>query len=204
MKHLVLLMIIIMIALVSCMPTTDTTNTSLEESSDPLNSVTSEATTGSDIEGDDSELAVTPELIPTSPQESDQDQVEPITEEEKSTMTPSNNEVSNPEQLPQVQIAKEDLANRLNISTDSIEIITVELVTWPNSGMGCPQPGMEYAQVPVDGLLIQLSVDGVEYNYHSGGSRDPFLCQPSPTSKSTPLGLNIKDFITPPSNNIGD
>ena len=212
MKYPTLLMIIIsMIAFVSCVPTTDTKNLPLEESSSPLNSVTLEPITGADTEESDPVLVTTtePEEDQVEPAqgsawESDGNQVVPITTEEISTMTPGNLEVPNPEKLPQVSIAKTDLTTRLNVSTDDIEIMTVELVTWPNSGMGCPQPGMEYKQVPVDGLLIRLKVNGVEYNYHSGGSREPFLCQPSPMVKSTPLGLNIEDFITPPSGSIDE
>jgi hypothetical protein len=36
---------------------------------------------------------------------------------------------------------------------------------------------MAYKQVPQEGVLIRLSVSGTIYNYHGGGSRDPFLCQ---------------------------
>ena len=41
---------------------------------------------------------------------------------------------------------------------------------------GVPLPDMRYEQVPTDGSLIVLSVDGAAYRYHSGGSRPPFLC----------------------------
>ena len=212
MKRLALIMTMITtIALVSCAPTTDMVNTPLEESPNSLNSVTPEPTAGGDTDESSPALVVPnePEEIrvePTQvlPPQSEENQVESITTEEVTTMTPGNMEVPNPDKLPQVGIAKEDLATRLNVSVNDIEILTVELITWPNSGMGCPHPDMAYKQVPVDGLLIQLRVNGVEYNYHSGGSRDPFLCQPSPTVKATPLGLDIKDFITPPSGNIDE
>jgi len=36
---------------------------------------------------------------------------------------------------------------------------------------------MGYLQTPVDGSLIELSVDGTTYRYHSGGARGPFLCE---------------------------
>ncbi|MGD9318190.1 MAG: hypothetical protein PVG56_15245, partial [Anaerolineae bacterium] len=50
-------------------------------------------------------------------------------------------------------------------------------VEWSDGSLGCPQPGMAYKQVPQEGVLIRLSVSGTIYNYHGGGSRDPFLCQ---------------------------
>ena len=73
--------------------------------------------------------------------------------------------------------AKQDLAKRLSVSTDQIDLIEVRSVTWPDGSLGCPQPGMMYTQMVVDGLLIRLRARGNIYEYHSGGSRAPFLCQ---------------------------
>jgi len=73
--------------------------------------------------------------------------------------------------------AKEDLAKRLNIATDQIDLIELQSVVWPDGSLGCPQPGMGYIQVQVDGLLIRLRVGGRIYEYHSGGNRGPFLCE---------------------------
>jgi hypothetical protein len=36
---------------------------------------------------------------------------------------------------------------------------------------------MAYIQVQVEGALVRLRVDGKLYEYHSGGSRPPFLCE---------------------------
>ncbi len=102
-------------------------------------------------------------------------------EEGEATMTPSVVEtpsgVEMSEDLPQVDMAKTDLAERLNVVREAIEVVLVEARTWQDAGMGCPQPGMVYTQVLQDGLLIRLRVDGEEYDYHSGGTRDPFLCE---------------------------
>ena len=77
---------------------------------------------------------------------------------------------------PLVDHAIADLAERLGIAPDRINVLQVSEVVWPNAGLGCPMPEMRYKQVPVDGILIQLSVDGAIYNYHGGGGRKPFLC----------------------------
>jgi hypothetical protein len=96
-----------------------------------------------------------------------------------------------------IQSAKEDLAQRLSISVERIEVVEARSVVWPNAAMGCPQPGMQYKQVPYDGALIRLRADGRVYEYHSGGARGLFLCeQPSGTSKSTPPKLDLS--ATPP------
>jgi len=75
-----------------------------------------------------------------------------------------------------VDVAVADLATRAGVPADAITVVRVEAVTWPDRSLGCPMPGMRYEQVPIDGALIVLAVDSVEYDYHSGGSRPPFLC----------------------------
>jgi hypothetical protein len=96
---------------------------------------------------------------------------------------------------PLVEQAKEDLAARLGIQTSEIELLKYEEVVWPDSSLGCPQPGMEYLQVPMDGVLIRLSAGGQVYNYHSGGSRGVFLCEK--TLQSTKSAPKI-DILPPP------
>jgi hypothetical protein len=73
--------------------------------------------------------------------------------------------------------AKDDLAERLSIAVDQIQLVEFRAVVWPDASLGCPQPGVAYKQVPMDGALIRLEVDGQVYEYHSGGSRPPFLCE---------------------------
>jgi hypothetical protein len=69
-----------------------------------------------------------------------------------------------------------DLAARLGVDSTAIDVVSAEEVTWPDAAVGCPQPGMSYAQVLVNGSRIVLEAGGVEYHYHSGGGGDPFFC----------------------------
>jgi hypothetical protein len=77
---------------------------------------------------------------------------------------------------PFVAIAVDDLAARLDVPPDSIDVLTAVLVVWPNGALGCPEPGRSYTQVMTDGSVIELGVDGLVYRYHSGGSTTPFPC----------------------------
>ncbi len=86
---------------------------------------------------------------------------------------------------PLIDLAVADLAARLGIAPGDIEVISAEEVTWPDASLGCPQPGMAYAQVLTDGARIDLRAGGAVYSYHSGGGRDPFLCE-SPLERSEP------------------
>lgn len=76
-----------------------------------------------------------------------------------------------------VQLAQADLARRQSLAIDSIEVVEVQSVTWPDGSLGCPRPGMVYPQVQIDGLLIRLRAAGQLYAYHSGNARPPFLCE---------------------------
>ncbi len=72
--------------------------------------------------------------------------------------------------------AIEDLATRLKLDKAEIEVVRMEEVDWPDGSLGCPEPGMRYKQVVVNGTFIQLRAGGQLYNYHSGNTRLPFLC----------------------------
>ena len=75
-----------------------------------------------------------------------------------------------------VQFAREDLAGRLDAPLDAIALLKFESVVWPDGSLGCPQPGMAYTQVLVEGYRILLNYQGEIYSYHGGESREPFLC----------------------------
>jgi len=78
---------------------------------------------------------------------------------------------------PFVERARDDLAVRLAVDRDDIELLTAVLVVWPNSALGCPDPKRRYTQVPVDGSVIELGVGDRVYRYHTGGASELFLCE---------------------------
>ena len=78
-----------------------------------------------------------------------------------------------------IDAATADLMKRLSVTRDAIEVVAAQSVVWPDKGLGCPQPGMQYLQVQVDGFRIELRVDNRLYAYHGGGGRGPFLCESS-------------------------
>jgi hypothetical protein len=81
-----------------------------------------------------------------------------------------------------VEQAKTDLAGRLGVPVEQVSVVSTEEVTWPDSSLGCPQPGMNYAQVLTEGTRTILSAGGRQYSYHSGPRRPPFLCENPRTS----------------------
>ena len=86
-----------------------------------------------------------------------------------------------------IEIAKEDLAQRLFIAKSQINIVEARDVVWSNASLGCPQPGMMYAEVLTPGYLILLNANGQDYEYHAGKNSDAFYCEnPSPPGEGMP------------------
>ena len=96
-----------------------------------------------------------------------------------------------------IEKSKADLAQRLSITVNEIIVLEVTSVVWPDSSLGCPQPGMVYIQVPEDGLLIRLQVGDQIYPYHSGGFRDPFLCEQIYKDPNPPPKIDFFNLTTP-------
>jgi hypothetical protein len=112
-------------------------------------------------------------------------------------------DMSDGTQNPLVIQAKEDLAKRLGVQISEIELLSYEEVTWPDSSLGCPQPGMKYLQVPSDGARIRLSAEGLVYDYHSGGNRGVFLCETAFKDLGKPTPIDLTQLTTPaPDNSI--
>ena len=104
-----------------------------------------------------------------------------------------------------IEKAKEDLAQHLTVEISDISLVEAREVVWPDSSLGCPQPGMKYKQVPEDGALIVLQVQETVYEYHNGGSRGLFLCEKAfadpekfPQIDITSLTPQILDKNAPP------
>jgi len=72
--------------------------------------------------------------------------------------------------------AIEDLAQQLSIPETQIQLVEARDVIWTDSSLGCPQPGMAYADVLTSGYLILLNVNGQSYEYHAGKNSNVFHC----------------------------
>jgi len=100
---------------------------------------------------------------------------------------PTTNSTPDPIAMQFASQARDDLAGRLGISADQISTSSTQAVSWPDSSLGCPQPGMFYSQVVTPGYLILLKAHDKIYEYHASMHTDPFLCEnPSPPILGTP------------------
>lgn len=115
----------------------------------------------------------------------------PTTTENETTTMP----IGEQDQLPIVAPALLDLAQRLGVEPEELEVVSAEEVTWPDGSLGCPQPGMSYTQALVDGSKVVLGYDEKVYIYHAGDDGQPFLC---PSEEDKDGGY---EFVPPPGYN---
>jgi hypothetical protein len=73
--------------------------------------------------------------------------------------------------------AVSDLAKRLGVDPGDVSVVSAEEVTWSDASIGCPKPGMMYAQVLTEGSRIVLEADGKRYEYHAATGKAPFYCE---------------------------
>jgi hypothetical protein len=140
--------------------------------------------------------ACTPRLIP-KPDPTQIILISPTPGEIQPTSTPKQGDAPNMTPTPSLPLtpnlesliakAKEDLAQRLSISATHIKVVDAKAVTWSNSSLGCPQPGMMYAEVLTAGYLIVLNTNNHDYEYHAGKGPDVFYCEnPLPPVEGMP------------------
>jgi hypothetical protein len=99
------------------------------------------------------------------------------TEESAVDQPPASSTTPAPGGGDDVRASVTDLAATLDVDPAEVEVVSVEEVTWRNGSRGCAKPGDMYTQALIDGSRITLRVGERTYEYHSGGSRPPALCE---------------------------
>jgi len=66
--------------------------------------------------------------------------------------------------------ARADLAQQLQIDIDTITLVSVDQVDWPDACMGIQTPGVMCAQVITSGYKVVLEANGKQYEYHTNES----------------------------------
>jgi hypothetical protein len=70
-----------------------------------------------------------------------------------------------------VGLAKKTLAGKLGVAVEAVQLDKAEAVDWADASLGCPEPGMMYAQVITPGHKVSLKVDGKTHVVHVAGTR---------------------------------
>ena len=72
-------------------------------------------------------------------------------------------------QLKATAAAAEDLAGRLGIQPEQVDLLSAEFTQWPNACIGIDQPDVACAEVITAGFKIILAHAGIQYEYHTDG-----------------------------------
>jgi hypothetical protein len=72
---------------------------------------------------------------------------------------------------PLVERAVADAAGAAGVTVGEVTIVAVTAREWPDRSLGCPKPGLGYAQVVTPGYLIVVEVRGQRLEYHTDQSQ---------------------------------
>lgn len=63
--------------------------------------------------------------------------------------------------------ARKELAQRLGVSEDEIDVESAQEASWDDAGLGCPESGVSYAKGPVSGWVLKLEHRSRDYTFHT-------------------------------------
>lgn len=61
-----------------------------------------------------------------------------------------------------VRLATRTLSEHLDVDEQSVKLDDVVAVDWPDSSLGCPEPGRSYAPIILSGYRVTLAVNDDE------------------------------------------
>ena len=75
-----------------------------------------------------------------------------------------------------VDAALRDAESHLGLNPGTVRVEQVEARQWPDRSLGCPRPGVLYAQVITPGFLVLVSGGGKQLEYHADDRGQVVLC----------------------------
>jgi hypothetical protein len=81
------------------------------------------------------------------------------------------------------QQAREDLAKRLSMSINNVDLLKIVPAKWPYDSLGCPLAGTKNADANTPGYQILLMADDQVYAYHTDGKELFGLCKVKPPNE---------------------
>lgn len=91
---------------------------------------------------------------------------------------------------PAVLAALADLNARLGttLTLDDLDFWTWEQRSFPDTGLGCPQPGKTYAPIATSAYVVRFTLGGERYEYRVS-AHDVILCTPGSEPTATPAAV---------------
>lgn len=76
-----------------------------------------------------------------------------------------------------IEAVKVEIASDAGLSPRDVQIVSAEAVTFPDGGLGCPEPGVNYIQVQVDGFTVIGTAGGATFDYRGTSPTDLRRCE---------------------------
>ena len=97
------------------------------------------------------------------------------------------------------RLAVDTLSKKLSVEPDSVRVVHMAAMEWPDSSLGCPRPGMQYLQVITPGWLALLQTGKKAYRVHIGNKR-AIVCENAlkgalPHGPTALAGMHIRDLM---------
>jgi hypothetical protein len=84
-----------------------------------------------------------------------------------------------PDASSAVDAVMTEASTHLGVSRDQVHVDQVQAQQWPDSSLGCPQPGQLYSQIVTPGFLVMISAGGKQLEYHTDDRSRVMLCRES-------------------------
>lgn len=85
------------------------------------------------------------------------------------------------------------LAKRTEVNPATIDVVSVKEQEWSDTSLGCPQPGMAYAEVITPGYLVVLRAAGKQYHVHTDKAGRAVVCDNPGKDAGTGSEGNVED-----------
>lgn len=84
------------------------------------------------------------------------------------TATPAEStQIADPVAAELIALARRQVARVYNVPEADVRLIDVVSTSWPDTGLGCPQPGASYAAGHHDGYRIVVGAGDTTYIFHT-------------------------------------
>src|SRR6476646_6021309 len=67
-------------------------------------------------------------------------------------------------------------ATLAKVSREQLVIVRAQSVIWSDGSLGCPEPGMMYTQILVNGYWVVIEAAGQKYDFRAGSAGNFRLC----------------------------
>src|SRR5437588_4764120 len=97
-----------------------------------------------------------------------------------SAITAPAGEASMKNEVPQpiLESITKEVAAVAKVGREQLVIVRAESVVWNDGSLGCPEPGMMYTQMLVNGYWIVIEAAGKQYDFRVGRGGSFRLCPP--------------------------